>query len=197
MIRQSAGSATNVCIAVRSIASINSRDGQSSPLIETSQRRRAWALVALTLLAGSAAARAQSCSGSPSYSPDFSSNQSCLALNGNASVQGSLLQIVPASMGQAGSVWYTAAQPVGSPFSTTFTFQLTDGSADGFAFLVQNAGTGALGPGGCGMGFADDPLSGNNYFCGGATGGRFRPRPPCWSGRWFSRHPCRPCCGRC
>jgi sugar lactone lactonase YvrE len=130
------------------------------------------ALVALTLIAGSAAARAQSCSAPPSYSPDFSSN-ACLALNGDASFQTGVLQVTPALTGQAGSVWYTGAQLVGSSFSSTFTFQLTDGSADGFAFLVQNspARTSALGPGGCGMGFADDPQSGNNYFCGGATGG--------------------------
>ena len=84
-----------------------------------------------------------------------------------------MLQITPAATGQAGSAWYTTAQPVGGSFSSTFTFQLTDGSADGFAFVIQNssAGTSALGPGGCAMGFADDPLSGNNYFCGGATGG--------------------------
>src|ERR1700683_5581316 len=197
MKHQSAGSASNVCFAVPSLASINSRDVQCSPLIETSQRGGAWArgvarfrvslmikfgsarsmtpaaFVALALIAGSAVTRAQSCFGSPSYSPDFTSYQNCVALNGNASFQGSVLQVTPASTGQLASVWYTAAQPVGSSFSSTFTFQLTGGSADGFVFLVQNspAGTSALGPGAGGMGFADDPLSGNNYFCGGASGG--------------------------
>ena len=39
--------------------------------------------------------------------------------------------------------------------------------------MIQNSSvaTSALGPGGCAMGFADDPVSGNLYFCGGATGG--------------------------
>ncbi|SPE28736.1 exported hypothetical protein [Candidatus Sulfotelmatomonas gaucii] len=129
-------------------------------------------IVALFLTGGRAAFGSPTCPSSPSYSPDFP-NQSCLALNGNASLQGSVLQINPAATGQDGSAWYTTPQRVGSSFSTTFTFQLTGGSADGFAFVVQNspAGTSALGPGGCGMGFADDPLSGNNFFCGGSTGG--------------------------
>ena len=128
------------------------------------------ALVALTLIAGSAAARAQSCSGSPSYSPDFSSN-ACLPLNGSATLQTGVLQLTQALTDQAGSAWYTTPQPVANSFSTTFTFQLTGGSADGFAFVVQNSGTKALGPDGCGMGFADDPDPGNGYFCGGETGG--------------------------
>ena len=133
---------------------------------------------ALFLTGGRAAFGLVSCPSSPSYSPDFTSNPNCLHLNSGASFQQgasatSLLQVTQAATGQDGSAWYTTPQPVGSSFSTTFTFQLTGGSADGFAFVVQNSpgGTSALGPGGCGMGFADDPLSGNSYFCGGPTGG--------------------------
>ncbi len=131
------------------------------------------ALVALTLIAGSAASwAAPVCPTSPSYSPNFS-NQNCLAVNGSASVQGTALQITQATTSQDGSAWYINQQPVAASFSSTFTFQLTGGSADGFAFLIQNspAGTTALGPGGCGMGFAGDPDSGNNYFCGGQNNG--------------------------
>ncbi len=43
------------------------------------------AIAALVVVAGSPAARAQSCPTSPYYSPDFTSNQGCLKLNGNAS----------------------------------------------------------------------------------------------------------------
>ena len=120
MPTQSAGSASSVCFVAPSIASIHSCDGQCGPLIELSQRGGAWArgvarfraalmiklgsarwmtsaaVVALTLIAGSAVSRAQSCPTSFSYSPDFASN-SCLALNGNASISGSLLQITPDS----------------------------------------------------------------------------------------------------
>jgi MBG domain (YGX type)/PASTA domain len=147
---------------------------------ETSRGRAALARgvacigMALMLLAALSGRRgdAQSCPTAFSYSPSFASN-SCLAFNGNASISGSLLQITPDSNGQLGSAWYTTAEPVSGSFSSTFTFQLPGGSADGFAFLIQNssAGTSALGPTGCGMGFADDPLGGNGYFCGGETGG--------------------------
>ncbi|MGA8671501.1 MAG: PASTA domain-containing protein, partial [Terracidiphilus sp.] len=147
------------------------------------------ALVALTLIAGSAAARAQSCSGSPSYSPDFSSNQSCFSLLGNGysspptiasfqpgSGRGPLLQITPNSSQQRGYAWYISPQPVGNSFSTAFTFQLTGtggNPADGFAFVIQNSAAGAntvgpIGSDGCGLGFGDDP-SGSG--CVAATGG--------------------------
>ncbi len=201
MTIQSAGSASNLCFAVPSIASISSRDGQCSPLIETSQRSGAWArgmarfravlmitlrsarwmppavLVALTLIAGSAVSRAQSCPASPNYSPDFSLNESCMTLLGNgyaipalpANFQpggaGELLQVTPNSSQQRGYAWYTTPQPVGNSFSTTFAFQLTGASnppADGFAFVIQNSAAGAstMGPtgsDGCGLGFGDDP----------------------------------------
>lgn len=120
----------------------------------------------------------------PNYSADFSANQSCLALNAaNASypvsfspVQGSsstpptVLRLTPAVGGLANSAWYSTQQNVTTGFSTTFTFQ--DGQhstggydADGFAFVIQNGGTTALGPGGCGMGFG-----GSNSGCAGLTG---------------------------
>ncbi len=214
MTTQSAGSASRMRFAVPSITSINSRDGQCGPLIETSQRGGAWArgvarfraaltiklgsarwmtpaaLVALTLIAGSAVSRAQICSASPSYSPNFSSNQGCFSLLGNGSSStptnasfqpgngGTVLQITPNSEQQRGYAWYTTPQPVGSSFSTTFTFQLTGaiGSpADGFAFVIQNSAAGAntvgpTGSDGCGLGFGDD-LGGAGDACVNATGG--------------------------
>src|SRR5580698_10471552 len=146
--------------------------------------------MALMLLAAFSAQRgaAQTCPTSPSYSPDFSLNQSCLSLLGNgfsstpsiASFQpgtsGTVLQITPNSTQQRGYAWYTTPQPVGNSFSTTFTFQLTGASglpADGLAFVIQNSPTGAstvgpTGSDGCGLGFGDDP-SGNG--CVAATGG--------------------------
>ncbi len=206
--------ASNLCFAVSSIARMDSRDKQCSSLIETSQRcgarargvarfraalmiklgsTRSMALaavVALTLIAGSGS-WAQTCPTSPSYSPDFSSNQNCLALWGNginpaptnASFQlggsgNTLLQITPNSSQQRGYAWYTTPQPVGNSFSTTFTFQLTGLSglpADGFAFVIQNSSAGATtvgptGSDGCGLGFGDDP-TGAGAQCVNATGG--------------------------
>ncbi len=146
-------------------------------------------IVALTLITGSAS-WAQTCPTSPSYSPDFSSNQSCMTLLNNgysgspvnpsfvSETGGTLLQITPNSQQQRGYAWFNTPQPVGNSFSTTFTFQLTGAStppADGFAFVIQNspAGASTVGPtgsDGCGLGFGDDP-SGDGAQCVNATGG--------------------------
>ncbi len=140
---------------------------------------------------GGAGAWAQSCPTSPNYLPDFSSNQSCLALNNNGAGVGypgfyapvppppagvtKVLRLTPNQFFWATSAWYTTQQPVSGAFSTTFTFQLSGttpgdaGNADGIAFLIQNspAGTTALGPDGCGIGFGDDTQIG----CTSSTGG--------------------------
>jgi Legume lectin domain len=110
--------------------------------------------------------------------PNFTSTAG-LTLNGSAVSAGSVLRLTPAQTGQAGSAWFNTLQPVTGTFSTSFTFQLSGANtflcggttpcpADGFAFVIQNsvAGTGALGPDGCGMGF------GINSTCsGGPPGG--------------------------
>ncbi|MFZ0299303.1 MAG: hypothetical protein WAM13_13215 [Candidatus Sulfotelmatobacter sp.] len=76
-----------------------------------------------------------------------------------------VLRVTPNASGTAGSVWYNTQQSVASAFSTTFTFQLSGsqvtgyGPADGIAFVIQASGTSALGPNGCGMGFAQGSCS--------------------------------------
>ncbi len=107
---------------------------------------------------------------SPNF-PNFSSVTN-LTFNGNAAQSGTVLQLTPAVTFQDGSAWFNIAQPVAGAFSTTFTFQLTGsntgyGPADGIAFVIQNspAGTGALGPDGCGIGFGD------SAYCTSSTGG--------------------------
>jgi len=134
----------------------------------------------MMFVAGSTAASAQSCPTSPNYSPDFSGAlvpPTCLTLNnnGDAGYPGfygvvnpptppptvtKVLRLTPNATDTAGSAWYNTQQPVAGAFSTTFTFELTGsntgyGPADGIAFVIQNspAGTGALGPDGCGIGF--------------------------------------------
>jgi len=138
-----------------------------------------FALVALAL-AGSSIASAQSltqCNATvPDYSPDFSLNQSCLALNGENNNSPStaypsfqpptappppnvsnVLRLTPNAQYQGGSAWFQTPQTVASPFTTTFTFQMTPyNSSDGIAFVIQNSGPTALGPTGCGEGFAGD-----------------------------------------
>ena len=140
----------------------------------------------LLLAAGSASAQAPaSCPTAPNFASDFTSNQGCLTLNGtNPGFPGfypavapppagvtTVLRITPNASQTAGSAWYVTQQPVANAFSTTFTFQLSGTStfnADGFAFVIQNsaAGTAALGPNGCGIGFGDSASG-----CVPATGG--------------------------
>jgi len=81
-------------------------------------------------------------------------------------VNGNVLRINSANVGQVGSVWFNTLQPVSEGFSTTFTFQTTPPTqipdnpppppfpADGFAFVIQNLESGlrALGQGGGAIG---------------------------------------------
>jgi Bacterial lectin/Abnormal spindle-like microcephaly-assoc'd, ASPM-SPD-2-Hydin len=129
------------------------------------------------LVGGSSAVFAQACtSTTPNYSPDFTSNQDCLMLNGinyaNSSTEypsfqspiatapptvSTVLRLTPASTYWAGSAWFQTPQPVSGSFTTTFTFQLNPASgADGIAFVIQNSGLRALGAEGCGEGFGAD-----------------------------------------
>jgi len=141
-------------------------------------------VTALLVVAGSTSSRADNCSGSPSYSPDFSTNQSCLTLNSAStnpgypgfyppvSGTGAVLRLTPNAFFTSGSAWFTTPQSVSGAFSTTFTFQLSgtsssgDGNADGFAFVIQNSALAALGPDGCGLGYGD-----SNTGCAPTTGG--------------------------
>ena len=141
------------------------------------------ALAALSLMSGLTLASAQ-CPTSPSYSPDFTANQNCLSLNGtNNSYTGSpsftapatpqpsiskVLRLTANQGGWATSAWYSSPQVVTNGFSTTFSFQIGHSStfnADGFAFVIQNSAAGslALGPPGCGIGFGGSTIcpSGN------------------------------------
>jgi len=164
--------------------------------LTTLKKNIAFTLLCCTVLmmfvAGSTAASAQSCPTSPNYSPDFTgaSSPACLTLNNNGDTGypgfygvvnaptppptvTTVLRLTPNATGTAGSAWYKTQQPVTGAFSTTFTFELTGsntgyGPADGIAFVIQNspAGTGALGPDGCGIGFGDSSTG-----CAPSTGG--------------------------
>ena len=109
------------------------------------------AIAVLVVVVGSNTASAQSCPTSPNYLPDFSSNQSCLTLNGTTpgypgfytavSGSGIALRLTPNSTFTAGSAWFNTQQAVGTgTFSTTFTFQISGGNtqdspADGIALI--------------------------------------------------------------
>lgn len=96
---------------------------------------------------------------------DFGSTQG-LSFAGDAAVSGKALRLTRAKWNRSGAVWFGEKQPVASGFETSFEFRLThqggDGhGADGFAFVMQNAGPEALGGLGSAGGFA---VSDPSYF---------------------------------
>ena len=143
-----------------------------------STRLTVLAILAAACGAGVGRAQVVSCP-APTYSPDFSSNQSCLTLNrsnptGDTTYPAftgpvvseppvsTVLRLTPNQGDWASSAWYSTPQAVTGGFSTTFSFQIgssTSGgiNADGIAFVIQNSsqGASALGPDGCGIGFGD------------------------------------------
>ncbi len=77
-----------------------------------------------------------------------------IILNGNAAQPSSSdLRLTDGGGNEASSAW--APTPVNvQSFTNDFTLQLTNANADGFAFVIQNNGTNALGAGGGGLGYS-------------------------------------------
>ncbi|MBV8438072.1 MAG: chitobiase/beta-hexosaminidase C-terminal domain-containing protein [Silvibacterium sp.] len=88
----------------------------------------------------------------------FSGSNGQLALNGSATLSGSAVQLTSQTDVQTGTVWYTTPVDVQS-FTTAFTFQLTNASADGMTFAIQNNDTSALGRFGPYLGYGSIPNS--------------------------------------
>jgi hypothetical protein len=82
-------------------------------------------------------------------------NSTGLALNGFAKLNGTRLRLTDGGGTEAGSGFYATPLNIQS-FTTDFSFQLTTPNADGFAFVIQNDGTTALGPSGGGLGYGPD-----------------------------------------
>jgi hypothetical protein len=78
-----------------------------------------------------------------------------IATAGDASFQSGALRLTAAQSGQRGAGWHIQPQQVREPWVTAFDFRL-DGTADGFAFVVQDESVTALGAGGSGLGYADN-----------------------------------------
>ena len=76
-----------------------------------------------------------------------------LVLNGNAQLNGSVLEITDGGPTENSSAWYATPVNVQS-FVNDFTFQVTPGTtADGFTFALQANNTAAIGVGGGGLGY--------------------------------------------
>ncbi|MBN2563987.1 MAG: hypothetical protein JXQ75_23980 [Phycisphaerae bacterium] len=94
-----------------------------------------------------------------------------LILRGSASRLDDFIRLTPSAPIQNGSVWLMDKQDVAEGFSTMFTFRITDPGdvfpdevtpdtgGDGFAFVIQNAGTDVEGGAGGGIGYAGIPNS--------------------------------------
>jgi hypothetical protein len=91
------------------------------------------------------------------YAAGFSTNGT--AFNGSTKLNGTRLQLTDGGANEAASAWYTTPVNVQS-FTSDFSFQLTNPNGDGFAFVIQNAGTTALGPLGGGLGYGPDTPGG-------------------------------------
>ncbi|MBV8674915.1 MAG: chitobiase/beta-hexosaminidase C-terminal domain-containing protein [Acidobacteriaceae bacterium] len=88
----------------------------------------------------------------------FASSSGEVVLGGAAKLSGSSVQLTGATVNEAGAVWY--ANPVNvQSFTTNFTFQVTDPSADGFTFAIQNSSPSAVGGLGVNLGYGSIPHS--------------------------------------
>ncbi len=81
-----------------------------------------------------------------------------MIFNGAAAINGTHLRVTNGGSTQAASAWYGTPVSVSS-FTNNFSFQVTPGTsptADGFAFVIQNNNTTALGVAGGGLGYSTD-----------------------------------------
>jgi glucose/arabinose dehydrogenase len=93
---------------------------------------------------------------------DFSSTAGLNLVGSAARAAGNRLRLTPSLTARVGAAWYTTPQSVAAGFSTTFTFSISSpsaGGADGFAFVVQRAGTATAGGDGCRIGYDGIPAS--------------------------------------
>jgi hypothetical protein len=83
-----------------------------------------------------------------------------LVLNGDAQLDGSVLELTRGLYYEASSAWY--ATPVNvQNFVTDFTFQMTPGiTADGITFVLQNNSTEAIGVAGGSLSYGPDTFTG-------------------------------------
>jgi hypothetical protein len=92
----------------------------------------------------------------PSYPTGFDS--AGLTLNGSSAFSGTSLQLTNGGAKEISSAYYKTPLDIES-FSSTFDFMITDATADGFTFVMQNGTTGAMGTGSGGLGYATMPNS--------------------------------------
>jgi hypothetical protein len=88
----------------------------------------------------------------------FADSAGQLALNGSAQLSGSGILLTGPVQYEAGTAWY--ATPVNvQAFATDFTFQLSDATADGFTFAIQNNNATIVGASAGNLGYGYIPNS--------------------------------------
>ena len=73
------------------------------------------------------------------YASGFSATTGVLAFNGSATLVNNRARLTNGGFNQVGAVFSATPQAIGN-FTTTFTFQETNATSDGFAFVIQTAG---------------------------------------------------------
>jgi hypothetical protein len=95
-----------------------------------------------------------------SFGEGFAASAGLINLNGSAQLNDARLQLTDGLGSEAGTAWYMAPVNIQS-FTTDFTFQLSNPSADGITFAIQNTPQNiwALGYNGYELGYAPLPNS--------------------------------------
>ena len=83
-----------------------------------------------------------------------------MTFNGSTGLDDTRLQLTSGAANQAGTAWFNTPQNI-QTFTNDFTFQLSNPSADGMTFTIQNTGLTALGPAGGGLGYGPDEPGGD------------------------------------
>ncbi len=99
----------------------------------------------------------------PGDGPDFLNGftSAGLTFNGSAVLNGTSLELTNGNGNEAGSAFFNT--PVNSQFFTSdFTFQLVNASADGFTICIQNQAATALGSAGGDLGYGGPPGIGDS-----------------------------------
>ncbi len=92
------------------------------------------------------------------FVPDFGDPTGLTLVNDAFITQEHILRLTAAAGGLEGAAWFDVQQYVSVEFSSSFTFQLTEGAggednSDGFAFVIQNYSNTALSGGGGTLGY--------------------------------------------
>jgi subtilisin-like proprotein convertase family protein len=87
------------------------------------------------------------------FTPDFSDPTNLTVVNDAYVTADSVLRLTDATGGLAGAAWYDIQQYASVDFTTNFQYQMSEGTSDGFAFVIQNYSSTALYGGGGALGY--------------------------------------------